>query len=106
MGERSRRHRGTAPRKESMHVCVCVVGNMHKGEAEQTEYIGMREERQLTFGPGNKENPCWAPNSTHLVFNSTDGPVSDLYVVNLNQPEVKKITHGTGKKHYPSWGVR
>jgi TolB protein len=64
------------------------------------------EEKQLTHGPGNKENPCWASNSLHIVFNSTDGISSDLYVVNLNQPEAVKITKGSGKKHYPTWGLR
>jgi TolB protein len=64
------------------------------------------EERQLTSGPGNKENPCWASNSLHLVFNSSDNNSSDLYVVNLNQPDAVKITKGQGKKHYPTWGPR
>lgn len=62
------------------------------------------EEKQLTSGPGHKENPCWASNSLHIVFNSTDGNYSDLYVVNLNQPNAVKITKGEGKKHYPAWG--
>jgi TolB protein len=64
------------------------------------------EEKQLTYGPGNKENPTWASNSLHLVFNSTDNNSSDLYIVNLNQPEAVKITKGQGKKHYPTWGAR
>jgi TolB protein len=65
-----------------------------------------KEEKQLTSGPGNKENPCWAFNSKHIVFNSTDANSSELYLVNLNQPEVVKITRGPGKKHYPTWGPR
>ncbi len=64
------------------------------------------EERQLTAGPGNKENPVWGPNSLHLIFNSTDPSSSELYLVNLNQPEAVKITQGPGKKHYPTWGTR
>ncbi|MES2344437.1 MAG: Tol-Pal system protein TolB [Chlamydiota bacterium] len=64
-----------------------------------------RTEKQLTFGPGNKENPAWSPNSTHIVFNSTDAASSELYVVNLNQPEAIKITKGPGKKHYPTWAT-
>lgn len=63
-----------------------------------------QEEIQLTYGPGNKENPCFAPNSKHIVFNSTDGESSELYLVNLNQPQAIKITKGSGKKHYPTWG--
>lgn len=65
-----------------------------------------QEEKQLTCGPGHKENPCFAANSLHVVFNSTDETYSDLYIVNLNQPEAVKITKGPGKKHYPSWGSR
>lgn len=64
-----------------------------------------RIERQLTDGPGNKENPVWAKDSVHIVFNSTDGHSSELYLVNLNQPEAIKITKGPGKKHYPNWGT-
>lgn len=65
-----------------------------------------KEEKQLTYGPGNKENPSWAPDSLHIVFNSTDPTSSELYVVNLNQPEAIKISRGPGVKHYPSWGKR
>lgn len=61
------------------------------------------EERQLTDGPGNKENPCWGKDSLHLVFNSTDADSSEIYLVNLNQKEAVKITKGSGKKHYPNW---
>jgi TolB protein len=64
-----------------------------------------QEERQLTSGPGNKENPCWAPDSHHIVFNSTGEDSSELYVVNLSQPEAVRITKGPGKKHYPTWGL-
>lgn len=65
-----------------------------------------REERQLTDGPGHKENPSWAGDSKHLVFNSTGGDTSELFIVNLNQPEVVKISQGPGIKHYPTWGTR
>jgi TolB protein len=64
------------------------------------------EERQLTSGPGDKENPCFAENNLHIVFNSTDKTNSDLYIVNLNQPDAIKITTGPGKKHYPVWSSR
>lgn len=63
------------------------------------------QEKQLTSGPGNKENPSWAADSLHLIFNSTDPSSSELYIVNLNQPEAVKISQGPGKKHYPTWGT-
>ena len=65
-----------------------------------------KEEKQLTEGPGIKENPSWASDSCHIVFNATDGNSSDLYIVNLNQPEAIKISQGPGVKHYPTWGNR
>lgn len=62
------------------------------------------EEKQLTTGPGNKENPSFAPDSLHIIFNSVDNDSSELYIVNTNQPEAIRITSGPGKKHYPAWG--
>jgi TolB protein len=62
------------------------------------------EERQLTSGSGHKENPCWAADSLHLVFNSQGPGGSELYMVNLNE---SKVTHikvpGQGEKRFPSW---
>lgn len=60
------------------------------------------EERQITKGAGNKENPTWAPNSLHLIFNAD----SELYLINLNQPEARKISSGAGEKRFPSWEPR
>ncbi len=42
-----------------------------------------KEERQLTQGVSNKENPTWAPNSLHLIYNSSDADASELYLINL-----------------------
>ena len=62
------------------------------------------EERQLTQGGGHKENPSWAPNSTHLVYNTTDvNTNSELYVMNINQPGAVKISYGPGEKRFPHW---
>lgn len=58
---------------------------------------------QLTTGPGNKENPTWAANSMHLIYNTTDGDIYDLYMVHINNPAPVKISKGYGLKHYPSW---
>ncbi len=65
-----------------------------------------KEEKQLTEGPGIKENPSWAADSKHIVFDATDEKSSDLYIVNLNQTEAIKISQGAGVKHYPTWGNR
>ncbi|MCH9612358.1 MAG: Tol-Pal system protein TolB [Chlamydiia bacterium] len=60
------------------------------------------KETQLTSGTEHKENPSFAPNDLHLIYNTTS-PTFDLYLINLNQKRPTRLTHGPGKKHYPSW---
>lgn len=62
-----------------------------------------KTERQLTQGKADKENPSWASNSLHLLFNAKDSHGTDIFLINLNQPEAVKITQGAGAKHFPSW---
>lgn len=60
------------------------------------------KEWQLTSGMGNKENPKWASNSLHLVYNTTS-PTYDIFILNLNQNEPIRLTQGPGLKHYPAF---
>lgn len=64
------------------------------------------KERQLTKGPGNKENPAWAPNSLHLVYNTADPHASELYILNLTQGTPYRISSGSGDKRFPCWEPR
>lgn len=66
-----------------------------------------QEETQLTHG-GNlhRENPSWAPNSLHLVFNAANDRSSELFIINLNQPEPLKISSGSGEKRFAVWQPR
>lgn len=65
------------------------------------------EERQLTEGGSNKENPSWAPNSLHIVYNSTGKQGAELFLINLNDPRPIKIQDGLdGEKRFPSWEPR
>jgi len=61
-----------------------------------------KEEKQITTGPGHKENPFFAPNSLHIVYNTT-GDKMDLYMIDLNQKKPIKITKGPEMNHYPAW---
>lgn len=62
--------------------------------------IEQGEEKQLTIGLGDKENPSWANDSLHLVYNTTS-PTHDIYMINLNNPFPVRLTEGPGIKHYP-----
>lgn len=70
--------------------------------------IALQEETQVTSGSSHKENPSWASDSLHLVFNSCSGDETggELYIINLNQNESVKITSGSGEKRFPNWEPR
>lgn len=62
-----------------------------------------KTERQLTKGSLTKENPAWAADSLHLIYNGTDSRGTELYLINLNQKEAVKITSGSGAKLFACW---
>ena len=64
------------------------------------------EEMPLTTGPENKENPSWAPDSFHLVYNTESDDVCELYVIHLNQGEPIQISKGPEQKRFASWQQR
>lgn len=64
--------------------------------------IDTEESYPITFSKVNKENPVWAKNDLHLLYNTTTDNF-DIFLINLNQKTPIQITHGEGKKHYPSW---
>lgn len=64
------------------------------------------EEYQVTQGAENKENPSFASNSAHIVYNTADANKMDLYFISLNELKPVKISSGAGDKRFPSWEPR
>lgn len=96
------------------NACVCPIFSpdgkkiAYSAKVDGTRQIWIydtasKTTNQLTFGPGNKENPVFASNSCHIIYNTTDGDTYDLFLVHLNDPKPIKITTGPGLKHYPTW---
>ncbi len=54
----------------------------------------------------NKENPAWAPDSLHLVYNTDKEEEGQLFLINLYQKEPVQITKGSGQKRFASWETR
>ncbi len=84
-------------------IAFCAKGG--EGNRQIWVYdLQKKEEKQLTFGPGDKENPSWAANSLHLIFNvRQNDETSDLYLMNLHQSQAIPIVVGNGQNRFPSW---
>lgn len=69
-----------SPDGKKLVYCVRQAG---KGNARQLWIydFATQEEAPLTTGPGNKENPSWACDSHHIVFNMDFGQKSALYMI-------------------------
>lgn len=94
---------GSAPAwsPDGKKIAFCA---MTKGERQIWVYdCASGDEKQLTFSPGHKENPTWASNSLHLVYNSASATETELYLIDLNRTKSTKIALGKGDKHFPSW---
>jgi TolB protein len=59
--------------------------------------------RELTSQRGMNESPSWAPNGRHLVFSSTRTGEPQLFTINRDGTNLRRITF-EGKNKTPSWG--
>ncbi|MEL7431262.1 MAG: hypothetical protein AAGI90_01860 [Chlamydiota bacterium] len=60
------------------------------------------EERQLTFGDKNMENPKWAKDNIHIVCNSDTEESAEIYMINMYKKTIEQISSGVGCKKFPS----
>lgn len=61
-----------------------------------------KQQMQVTYGPYDKENPTWAKDNFHLIYNSTT-PSYQLYLTDLISHKQELILSGEGRYHYPFW---
>jgi TolB protein len=60
---------------------------------------------QITSGPSSEidDSPSWAPDGRHLVFSSTRGGTSHIYMVNMDGTGLEQLTTGGTHHSSPSW---
>ena len=60
---------------------------------------------QITSGPQNEidDSPSWAPDGRHLVFSSTRGGKSHIFMVNMDGTGLEQLTSGGRHHSSPSW---
>ncbi len=66
--------------------------------------------QQLTFGPGDKHQPRWAPDGTRIMYVAAGGKNSfgndlglDLWIINIDGTGNKDVTHSAGEDTDPAW---
>lgn len=64
--------------------------------------ISEKKAYQLTSGLEDKENPCFGSGGRHIVFNTTS-PTTDLYLLGIEKKHIRRLTKGSGEKHYPAF---
>ena len=64
--------------------------------------IADRKPSQLTSNSGKNENPWWAPDGVHLVFQSTRGRVTQIYTMLADGTHLQQLTT-QGNNTQPVW---
>jgi TolB protein len=65
--------------------------------------MATRQIIKLTDGPGSNEQPTFAPNGRHIVFNTTRWGKKQLAMVDLKGSVYRKRITNTGNNTYPDW---
>ena len=58
---------------------------------------------QLTTGKGVDDSPSWSPDGRHLVFSSTAGGKSHIYMINADGKDLERITFSGTHNSAPTW---
>ncbi len=68
--------------------------------------------RQLTFGPGDKTQPRWSPDGSHLLFVAPGGQDaqgsdlgSDVWMINADGSGIQNVTLSPGNDLDPAWSA-
>lgn len=57
----------------------------------------------LTSGPGNNGFPSWSPDGRRIVYRSSDGKTSRLFILDIGTGEAKALATGSSHDNFPAW---
>jgi TolB protein len=78
-----------------------------KGNIElYTIDVRTRAKKRLTNNTAIDTSPSYSPDLSQIVFNSDRGGTQQLYVMNADGTNVRRISHGEGKYATPVWSPR
>ena len=84
----------------------------HHEHGQRRQYRGLfdgsrtRRVQRLTSHPAIDTSPSYAPDGRRIVFNSDRGGTQQLYVMNADGGDVKRISFGSGRYATPVWSPR
>jgi len=58
--------------------------------------------KQLTFGEGTNESPCFSPNGRHIAFSSTRAGRTQIFTMARDGKDIRQITRA-GTNAQPNW---
>ena len=68
--------------------------------------LATRRVKQLTRSPSIDTSPTYSPDGSRIVFNSDRGGAQQLYVMNSNGRDIRRISFGKGRYATPVWSPR
>lgn len=64
---------------------------------------GGRESRRIEVPLDGLETPTWSPDGERLVFTGLDGGMADLFIVNRDGSDLKRLTQDRYAELHPAW---
>ena len=59
--------------------------------------------RRVSFGGNYSDAPAWSPAGDRIVYVSRVENIFDLYVLNLRNNQIVKLTESNARNESPSW---
>ena len=83
---------------------IAYASRIERGPFDIVVYnLATKQIRQLTTGRGSNENPDWSPNGLHLVFTSSRTGSEQVYTMNRDGSNQRRLTR-EGNNKTPRWG--
>ena len=86
---------------------IALVSNRHGGMKLHVMgadgYDHGSDMKEMTSGSERDDSPAWSPDGTQIAFASVRDETSDIFVINADGSNLRRVTQGLGQNINPSW---